>query len=216
MRDRDPEVCSKATAVYQQQKAAAEKAAEAAPVAKPDKPDLAVATAPVTAPVAPVKSEQAEDKSQSQEAIEKLVRAGASAFKDGSYDRARSRLSQANALCAREAPAACAKFAWELGFYLGRSLEGDARFEQAMSEYQKLKSLRSLSKSQRKEVSGAIARVQNKLALVTIFHNKKGRCVPEERWLGPGTHEFQIKGGSSMTLELRAREKKVLREPGCS
>ncbi len=218
MRDRDPEVRSKATAVYQQQKAAAEKAAEAAKVAKPDKPDPAVASEPVTAPVAPVKPEQVPvgDKSQSQDAIEKLVRAGASAFKDGSYDRARSRLSQANALCAREAPAACAKFAWELGFYLGRSLEGDARFEQAMSEYQKLKSLRSLSKSQRKEVSGAIARVQNKLALVTIFHNKKGRCVPEERWLGPGTHEFQIKGGSSMTLELRAREKKVLREPGCS
>ena len=84
-----------------------------------------------------------------------------------------------------------------------------------MSEYQKVKSLRSLSKSQRKELATAIGRVQSKLALVTIFHNKKGHCVPEERWLGPGTHEFQIKGSPATTLELRARDKKFFREPGC-
>jgi HEAT repeat protein len=210
MRDRDPEVRSKATAIYQQVKAAAEKPVEPATV-KPD----ASADAVVAPAAVPTPTGKPEDKTAAQEAIEKLVRAGASAFKDGSYDRARSRLSQANSLCAREAAAACSKFSWELGFYLGRSYEGDARFEQAMSEYQKVKSLRSLSKSQRKELATAIGRVQSKLALVTIFHNKKGHCVPEERWLGPGTHEFQIKGSPATTLELRARDKKFFREPGC-
>ena len=58
--------------------------------------------------------------------------------------------------------------------------------------------------------------MQNKLALLTIIHNKKGRCVPEERWLGPGTHELQIKGSPAQTIELRARQKQVIREPGCT
>ncbi len=216
MRDRDPEVRAKATAVYQQQKAAAEKAAEKA--AKADstaKPDAGAAKTEATPPPTTSKSDAPADKTAAQEAIEKLVRAGAGAFKDGSYDKARSRLQQANTLCAREAPDACGKFSWELGFYLGRSFEGDARYEQAMSEYQKLKSTRGLSKSQRKDLSEAVGRVQNKLALVTIFHNKKGKCVPEERWLGPGTHELQIKGSPAQTIELRARQKQVIREPGC-
>ncbi|MBL8635641.1 MAG: HEAT repeat domain-containing protein [Myxococcales bacterium] len=214
MRDRDPEVRSKATAAYQALKAAADKAAESAKTAKPEPAEPATQpTAPV--PTKPEPTQVVEKPSVNQEAIEKLVKAGASAFKEGNYDRARARLSQANALCARELPATCSKFAWDLGYYLGRSYEGDARFEQAMSEFQKLKSLRGSSKSQKKEVAAAIARVQNKLALVTVFHNKKGRCVPEERWLGPGTHEFQIKGSPATTLELRAREKKVFREPGC-
>jgi tetratricopeptide (TPR) repeat protein len=214
MRDRDPEVRAKATVVFQQMKAAAEKPVEPAATSKPEAA-ASPATTPAAQPATTSKPEGPADKTASQEAIEKLVRAGATAFKDGSYDKARSRLSQANSLCAREAPAACSKFSWELGFYLGRSFEGDARFEQAMSEYQKLKSLRSISKSQRKEVTAAIGRVQNKLALVTVFHNKKGRCVPEERWLGPGSHEFQIKGSPATTLELRARDKKVFKEPGC-
>jgi len=214
MRDRDPEVRAKATVVFQQMKTAAEKPAESAATNKPEAA-ATPATTPAVQPATPGKSEGPADKTASQEAIEKLVRAGATAFKDGSYDKARSRLSQANSLCAREAPTACSKFSWELGFYLGRSFEGDARFEQAMSEYQKLKSLRSISKSQRKEVAAAIGRVQSKLALVTVLHNKRGRCVPEERWLGPGSHEFQIKGSPATTLELRARDKKVFKEPGC-
>ncbi|MFO0654449.1 MAG: HEAT repeat domain-containing protein [Polyangia bacterium] len=214
MRDRDPEVRAKATAVYQQQKAAAEKPPE--PTDAAARPDAGAAQPDAAATQAVQKPDAVEDKTAQLEAIEKLVHAGASAFKDGSYDKARARLQQANALCGREAQKACAKFSWELGFYLGRSFEGDARYEQAMSEYQKLKSQRGLSKSQRKELSEATGRVQNKLALLTIIHNKKGRCVPEERWLGPGTHELQIKGSPAQTIELRARQKQVIREPGCT
>ncbi|HND10573.1 MAG TPA: HEAT repeat domain-containing protein [Pseudomonadota bacterium] len=214
MRDRDPEVRAKATAVYQQQKAAAEKPPE--PTDAAARPDAGAAQPDAAATQAVQKPDAVEDKPAQLEAIEKLVHAGASAFKDGSYDKARARLQQANALCGREAQKACAKFSWELGFYLGRSFEGDARYEQAMSEYQKLKSQRGLSKSQRKELSEATGRVQNKLALLTIIHNKKGRCVPEERWLGPGTHELQIKGSPAQTIELRARQKQVIREPGCT
>ena len=207
LRDRDPEVRAKATATYQQLKAAADQAGKTPEAATPQKAQVDETTS--------AKPENSTEKTDAQEAIEKLVRAGASSFKDGSPDKARSKLLQANALCAREAKNACKPFAWDLGYYLGRSFEGDARFEQAMSEYQKLKTGHGLSRTQKKELAHAMARVQEKLALVTIVRNRSGRCVPEDRWLGPGTHELQIKGSASVTVELRARQKKEIKEPGC-
>lgn len=84
-----------------------------------------------------------------------------------------------------------------------------------MTEYQKLKTVRSLSRTQRKDLGQATARVQNKLALVTVVRNKRGQCVPEDRWLAPGSHEIQIKGSAAVSVEVRARQKKTVKEPGC-
>jgi HEAT repeat protein len=213
MRDRDPEVRAKATATYQQLKAAEKEAASKTGADKPATEAKPGETK--TDEKTPTKTDAPTEKTPAQEVIEKLVRAGATLFKEGSHDKARAKLQQANALCAREPANVCRPFAWDLGYHLGRCFEGDARFEQAMTEYQKLKTVRSLSRTQRKDLGQATARVQNKLALVTVVRNKRGQCVPEDRWLAPGSHEIQIKGSAAVSVEVRARQKKTVKEPGC-
>ena len=134
MRDRDPEVRAKATAVYQQQKAAAENRLNR-PTRQPD--PMRALPSRTQPPRRLCKTRCGRRQTSAARAIEKAGACQGEARSKMAATTKRARLQQANALCGREAQKACAKFrgSWVLPraqLRRGRALRaGDERIPEA-------------------------------------------------------------------------------------
>ena len=143
--------------------------------------------------------------------VAKLLKAGTLAFEKKQYSVARKSLDKAVALCAREANRVCASMAYDLSFVLAQTLDADGQTAEAMTEYQKVRSLRGGKAAQRSVVQAAMSRLEKRLARVTIVTPKKGKCVKTEFWMTPGPHTVNVGGGHMKNVTLRAQQNQEIK-----
>ncbi|MFO0572761.1 MAG: HEAT repeat domain-containing protein [Polyangia bacterium] len=140
------------------------------------------------------------------EAIEKLLRTGNDALKEGQAGKAQRQLERAVSQCAREGQKICAPFAYELTYSLGRALQAQGRYADAMTEYEKLHKVHGGSGGQKREVATAMKELGPRLGKVTVLEKKKGKCqATAVFWLTPGQQTVRY-GKASFQVKLRAQE----------
>ena len=131
---------------------------------------------------------------------------GNDALKEGQAGKAQRQLERAVSQCAREGQKVCAPFAYELTYSLGRSLQAQGRYADAMTEYEKLHKVRGGSSGQKREVATAMKELGPRLGKVTVLEKKKGKCqATAVFWLTPGQQTVRY-GKASFQVKLRAQE----------
>lgn len=140
-----------------------------------------------------------------------LVRIGSEAFNGNDFDRAQKALDKATALCASQRPSVCAHLAYDLSYYLGRTLEARSQYADAMTEYDKTLKARGGNSACRSYVAAAMQRLSKKLGRVTVIKpGSKGKCLKAEHWLTPGFHEIRISATRTESVEVRAQQHKEI------
>jgi serine/threonine protein kinase/HEAT repeat protein len=214
-KDTDPTVRARAGTLLR----GLDEPAEAPPPPPPaEKPEAAAPKTPSETPPAPVEPGQAAtridalDPTSTTSAVEKLVRSGSDAFGRHDLGRAQQSLEKATALCAREKAKVCAPIAYDLSYYLGRTLESRGQYEGAMTEFEKLRKARGGKSAHKSYVAEAVQRLGKKLGRVTVIKpGKKGKCLTTEHWLTPGKHEIQISAARTESVEVRAQQHKEIK-----
>jgi tetratricopeptide (TPR) repeat protein len=144
--------------------------------------------------------------------VEKLLHAGIESFTHNDYSRAQKSFEKASALCAREKAKVCAPVAYDLSYYLGRTLDAQDQYEGAMTEFEKLRKARGGKSAQKTAVAQAMERLGKKLGRVTVTKpGKKGKCLTTEHWLTPGHHEIHISASRTESVEVRAQQHKEVK-----
>ena len=221
-KDTDPTVRARAGTLLRTLDEPSEPAAAAVPDSKPDtKTEAVTATKPQTdagPPPGPTETSgpatkpDGVDTSSTTSTVEKLVHNGSDAFGRKDLGRAQRDLEKATALCAREKAKVCAPVAYDMSYYLGRTLESQGQYEGAMTEFEKLRKARGGRSNQKGYVADAVQRLSKKLGRVTVIKpGKKGKCLTTELWLTPGKHDILINASRTDTVEVRAQQRKEIK-----
>ena len=142
-------------------------------------------------------------------AAAELVRVGSEAFNGNDFDHAQKALEKATSLCAREKLSVCAHLAYDLSYYLGRTLEANGEYAGAMTEYEKTLKARGGNSACRSYVSAAMQRLSKKIGQMTVVKpGSKGKCVTTKHWVSPGFHEIRISATRTESVEVRAQQHK--------
>lgn len=144
--------------------------------------------------------------------IQKLVRAGADDFEHMHLANAQRQLEKAAGLCAAQKAKVCASVAYDLAYCLGRALEAQGEYADALTEFDRLPRLHSSSSAQRSYVAAAVQWLSPKVGRVTVSKpGKQGKCVTTEYWLRPGAHEIRIDSKRTETVVVASRQHKEIK-----
>jgi HEAT repeat protein/predicted Ser/Thr protein kinase len=154
----------------------------------------------------------ASDESATTGLVEKLLRSGVDAFNHGDYGKAQKSLEKATALCAREKAQVCAPVAYDLSYYLGRTLDAQGQYADAMNEFEKLRKARGGKSASKAYVAEAVTRLSKKLGRVSVTKpGRRGKCVTTDLWMVPGRHEIRINASRTDSVEIRAQQHKEVK-----
>jgi tetratricopeptide (TPR) repeat protein len=184
---------------------------KAEPASSGDKPPTADQTASGEATNTTSKPDAGDD-SATTWLVEKLLRSGVESFNRGDYGKAQKSLEKATALCAREKAQVCAPVAYDLSYYLGRTLDAQGQYADAMNEFEKLRKARGGKSASKAYVAEAVTRLSKKLGRVSVTKpGRRGKCVTTDLWMVPGRHEIRINASRTDSVEIRAQQHKEVK-----
>lgn len=155
-------------------------------------------------PEAILDSGQSQAESES-DTVEELLHVGIEAFNRNDFSFAQKVLTKARGLLNR--PKSSEQLAYNVAYYLGRTLEAQGEYAGAMIEYQRLNKSGSGTPAQQSYIAEAVARLVTKIGRVRVSHpGRTGACVTIEFWLDAGTHRLEMFGGRYVTVNVRAQQ----------